>query len=223
MVKARWTGPFPRFGLAVHPGWARLGVAAVATLVLATSFGFMAELVAGRPADSTLRLNSVSAAQLDQLGIKLVATRPPPYCALSNAVNDRGWAQRGLAGCPISRRMAEKDATAGGSLAVIESALARASMPQNESVGRNHLVWVLVVQNNGPGIAAAAACPVVSGSPVCFGRGLGGPRLLLLDGQTGAMLYATWAGGFRAGGMLPRPVPTAFPPTLPARAISAPG
>src|SRR3989442_11466137 len=95
MVKGRLTRPYHRFGpAAAHPRWTRLGAAALATLFLATGFGVIAELFAGGAPDSTLRLTSVSATQLDQLGIKLVATRPPPYCALSDAVNDRGWAQR---------------------------------------------------------------------------------------------------------------------------------
>ena len=154
----------------------------------------------------------------DQLGIKLVAATPPPYCALSDAVNNRGWAHHGLGGCPISRQAAEKDAMTGGNATVLESALARATMPQNDSVGQDRLVWVVVVQNLGPRIAAVASCPVGAGSPVCFGRGLGGPRLVLLDGQTGAVVFVTWAGGLRTGSMVPRPRPTGYPPvrTVPA-------
>jgi hypothetical protein len=196
VVTGRWTTLLARLR-----GWSRLGVAALATLVLAAGVGLTVDLLAGQVPDTTLRLKSVSAAQLDQLGIKLVATRPPPYCALSDAVNDHGWVQRGLGGCPISRQAAERDATTGGNVTVLESSLARASMPQNDSVGQSHLVWVVVVQGSGN---RAWAGPTCTG---CMGRMFGGPRLLLLDGQTGALLYGSWAGGFRMGPLMPRTVP----------------
>jgi hypothetical protein len=202
-----------------HPRWARLAVVALASLVGATGFGITAEVLAGQAPDSTLRLKTVSTTQLDQLGIKLVATRPPPYCTLSDAVNDRGWARGGLGGCPISRRVAEKDSMTGGNLTVVESTLARATMPRDDNVGQNHLVWVVVVQSVGPRILPAIACPVpvAGGATACVGRGLGGPRLLLLDGQTGATLYGSWAGGLRVGTMVPRLPPIASPPKLPAK------
>src|ERR1700737_1191211 len=64
-VMGRW--------IAMRPRWSRFGVAALATVVLATGFGVTAELLAGQGPDTSLRLKSVSPAQLDLLGIKLVA------------------------------------------------------------------------------------------------------------------------------------------------------
>jgi len=186
-------------------------VAALATLVVATGFGVTGELFARQVPDATLRLKSISVAQFEQLGIRLVATRPPPYCALSDAVDDQGWAQSGLAGCPISREVAEKDATTGTSLTVVESALGRATMPQNTSVGQNHLVWVVVVQGAGHHVPLGTSCAALA---PCPSGGVGGPRLLLLDGQTGALLYASWAGGGMTGW---GPLQPPQRPTLPAR------
>jgi hypothetical protein len=212
VVKERWGGPAGSVLDAVtHPRWTRFGIAALATLVVATGFGLTAEILARHVPDPTLRLRTVSAAQVDQLGIKLAATRPPPYCALSDAVDDRGWSQSGLGGCPISRQVAEKDATVGGSVTVIESALGRATMPQNDSVGQNRLVWVVVVQGNRPRLVPVHSCPALSAG--CF---VGGPRLLLLDGQTGALLYESWAGMSGAG-----PVTPAQTVPLPARSGAA--
>jgi len=198
------------FGTGRHPRWTHVGVAALATLVVATAFGISAELVARQAPDATLRLRSVSVAQFQQLGIRLLATRPPPYCALSDAVDNRGWAQSGLGGCPISRQVAEKDAMAGTNVTVIESALGRATMPQNNSVGQNHLVWVVVVRGAGHRVPLAASCSALG---PCPSGSMGGPRLLLLDGQTGALLYASWAGG---GGTGWAPLPGQRAP-LPAR------
>jgi hypothetical protein len=201
----------------MRPRWSRFGLAALATVILATGFGVAAELLAGQAPDTSVRLKSVSPAQLNLLGIKLVATSPPPYCALSDAADDHGWARSGLAGCPISRQVAEKAAGAGVSVTVVESALARATMPQNDSVGQNHLVWVVVVQSRRISILPAIACPVPAGggpSWACPPRLVGGSRVLLLDGRTGALLYGSW-GGFRAGSVRPGP-PTARPPTLPS-------
>jgi hypothetical protein len=183
-----------------HPRWTRLGVAALATVVMATGFGLAAELLARQVPDSTLRLKSVSATQFEQLRIKVVATRPPPYCALSDAVDDRGWAQSGFGGCPISRQVAEKDATAGPNVTVVEAALARATMLENDSVGQNRLVWVVVVQANRPRLVPVHSCAALSAR--CS---VSGPRLLLLDGQTGALLYESWAGVPGAGPVGPLP------------------
>ena len=200
-----------RLGLAGRRRWTRLGLAGLATLVLAAAVGLTADLVAGQAPDSTLRLKSVSTAQLDQLGIKLMATRPPPYCALSDAVDDHGWTRSGLGGCPISRQSAEKAAMTGGNVRVLESTLARATMTQNQSVGQGHLVWVVVLQGNGPRLwSAMPSCPVGT-STLCVGPRLGGPRLLLLDGQSGALLYGSWAGGLRIGSVIPRTVPVTVP------------
>jgi hypothetical protein len=201
----------------MHPRWTRFGLAALATVILATSVGVAVELLAGRSPDTTLRLKSVSAAQLDQLGIKLVATSPPPYCALSDAVDDHGWARSGLGGCPISRKVAEKAARTGVNLTVVESALARATMPQNDSVGQDHLVWVVVVQSSRPHVVPAIACPVPAGGGASWAcpRTVGASRVLLLDGRTGALLYGSWGGGSGIGPMVPRPVPAGRLPTLP--------
>jgi hypothetical protein len=205
-----------RLGLSGRRGWTRLGLAGLATLVLAAAVGFAADLVAGQVPDTTLRLKSISTTQLDQLGIRLTATRPPPYCALSDAVDDHGWAQGGLGGCPISRQAAEKAAMTGGNVTVLESALARATMPQNKSVGQSHLVWVVVLQGNGPRLWRAAPSCTVGTSSLCIGPRLGGlrlggPRLVLLDGQTGTLLYGSWAGGVWVGPIVPRTVPVTVP------------
>jgi hypothetical protein len=217
VVNGRWIGSRRDSKVTTHPRWARFGVAALATVVLATGFGLAAELLSGQAAGSPLRLKSVSAAQLDQLGIKLVATSPPPYCALSDAVDDHGWARGGLGGCPISRQVAEKAAGTGVNVTIVESALARATMPQNESVGQDHLVWVVVVRG-GYGILPlqpATACPVrVAGASFVCARAFGGSRMLLLDGRTGALLYGSWASGIGVGSTN-RSLPTARPPTLP--------
>jgi hypothetical protein len=214
-VNVRWIGR--RQG----SRWARFGLAALATVILATGFGLAAELLSGQATDGSLRLKSVSTAQLDQMGIKLVATSPPPYCAVSDAVDDRGWARSGLGGCPISRQAAEKAARTSTNVTVVESALARATMPQDDSVGQNHLVWVVVVRGGRVGplpLQTAIACPIPAGSGAwaCSRRGLVGSRVLLLDGRTGALLYVSWSGGVGVGSTTPsRPLPAAHPPTLP--------
>jgi hypothetical protein len=136
---------------------------------------------------------------------------------LSDVVDDRGWTQSGVGGCPISRQVAEKDATAGTtSVRVVEAALARATMPQNDSVGQNHLVWVVVVQGVGARLVPAVACSVPGTR--CPLSGPGGSRLLLLDGQTGALLYSSWAGGFAIGPVTPLPARTV---PLPVRSTGA--
>src|SRR5207237_8578904 len=84
------------------------------------------------------------------LGVKLTAASPPLYCALSGQGAGHGRAEGGLAGCPISRQLAEKKAQACGGTTVVQAALARATWSNNPSIGRDHLVWAVVVKGGLP-------------------------------------------------------------------------
>jgi hypothetical protein len=221
---------------------------AAATVAAAAIVGVVSDTLVSRASEGPLQLKTVSAAQLEQMGVRLVATSAPPYCALSDGAEDRGWAQGAVIGCPTSRGAAERNARVGGNT-VVESALARATMRSNANIGQDHLVWVVVVR----GPAGITGCPplvsgggrtqpaLCSGAAACRSLGtatgnsslasrcvaaIGAPRILLLDGSSGALLYGSWSGGAKV--LLParsvpsapslRPAPIASPRPLPPTA-----
>jgi hypothetical protein len=223
-----------------------VALAAGATVVAAAAVGVASDTLVSRAPEGPLQLKTVSASQLEQMGIRLVAASAPPYCALSEGAQDRGWAQGAVIGCPISRGAAERNARGGGNT-VVESAMARATMRSDANIGQDHLVWVVVVRGPTgitgcqPLASAGGSRPqsaVCSGAAACRSLGtatgnsslasrcvaaIGAPRILLLDGSSGALLYGTWSGGAKV--LLParsapsapsvRPAPIASPRALP--------
>lgn len=175
-------------------------MAAAVTVIVAMGFGLGINTLVGRSTSDSLHLRSVSTTQLDQMGLKLAAASPPPYCALSDTANERGWTRRGVAGCPISKKVAERNARTGGSATVQESALARATMLSDSNVGRDHLVWVVVVQSNF-GVRSGTACPAApapaasAGVAPCFMPVHGVPRVVLLDAKSGSTIFGIPVGG----------------------------
>jgi len=224
-----------------------VALTAAATVVAAATVGVVSDTLVSRAPQGPLQLKTVSPAQLEQMGVRLVAASAPPYCTLSDGAEDRGWAQGAVIGCPISRGAAERNARVGGNT-VVESALARATMRSNANIGRDHLVWVVVVR----GPSGITGCPpllsggrpqpaLCSGAAACRSLGtatgnaslasrcvaaIGAPRILLLDGTSGGLLYGSWSGGPKV--LLParsapsapslRPAPIASPRALPPTA-----
>jgi hypothetical protein len=203
--------------------WTVLAGTAAAALVAAGLAGVVLNRLASSGPNAPLQLQNISQSSLQRAGLRLTAAQAPVYCAISDTINNHGWNRGGVADCPISKQTAEKAAGGGGSSKVLESALARASWPQNQAVGENRLVWVFVLAPQSPrgptgggaplGARATignVACPVTATSPggntmrSCVSFFIG-PRLTLVDAQTGSVVYQGWGQGYTP--TRPHPLP----------------
>src|SRR5437879_6553699 len=123
--------------------WIPVLAGVVATLVLAGGVAVAADRLVSPVAPPAPTLKSASAATLGRIGIALAGAAQPPYCGLARTAIQNRWVRPGFAGCAIARDAAQAAALHGGAALyqarVVESALARVTMPSRPVVGRDHL------------------------------------------------------------------------------------
>lgn len=180
--------------------WLPLAVAAAATALLAAGTGVAANQFAAPRAQPPPQLKTVPSATLTRLGVTLSAASQPPYCGMAGAAMGRGWLRQGSAGCAIDQDTAESAARRGGSARVVESLLAFVTSTRNPAIGRDHLAWLVVVQQT--------ASPCQQNGWGCPGaaRAFGWSQLVVVDAHGGGLvstLRLTPMGGVRPPQMLP--------------------
>jgi hypothetical protein len=150
--------------------WTVFLVALGASALLAVGFAVgIGGVFPGAPPAPQLR--TVPAGTLARAGITLAGADQPAYCGLERSAVKR-WVPAGGAGCPISRDEARAALLPVFQGDVIESALARVSGPYASGLGRDRLVWLVVVR-----------------SSLLVGVGQTSPRaIVFVDGSTGQVL-----------------------------------
>jgi len=182
--------------------WLPFAVAALASTLAATGFGFAAsQLVTPRTPD-TPQLRTVSSTTLARLGLSLSSAGQPPYCGLAEAAEQDGWLRQGTAGCAITQPTAEATARQGGRARVIESVLAQVTSGRGSAGLHDHLTWVVVTQTS------LSGCQQSHGYSFCFSTHGGWNQLVLVDARSAGVITslrlspAGWASG---------PFPRGFP------------
>jgi hypothetical protein len=131
----------------VRRRWAPFLVALGVSAVLAAGVGVAASRLVARAREAP-RLRTVAARTLPEAGITVVAASQPPYCDVERGAADHGWTSDGMAGCAIGQTEAEAALLPVFQGHVIEAVLARVTGPATSDVGRDRLVWMLVVQSS---------------------------------------------------------------------------
>jgi hypothetical protein len=166
--------------------WLPFAAAAVATALLAGGVGLGADRLLTPRADPAPQLHTVSQASLERLGLSLGPASQPPYCGIADAAVGQGWLRPGSAGCAIDRDVAESAAAQGSATRVLESVLATVSSTRNAVIGRNHLAWMVVLQQsptlNCQQTGARMTCAGVTGSA------FGWNQLAVVDAYGGGVL-----------------------------------
>jgi hypothetical protein len=168
--------------------WAVFLAALAGSAVLAAGVAVAVDRATAASAQAP-RLRTVPDSALAGAGITLAAAAVPPYCGVEQEASRRGWLPSGAGGCPIDRSAAEAIVARGGSARVMESLLAVASAAGRTSVGRDHLVWLVVVRSSAvavPMIACARGPAIVTPCPAPVR--VAGSTLVLLDARSGRML-----------------------------------
>lgn len=179
--------------------WLPLAVAALATVLLAMGVGLAASQLATPRTQPPPQLKTVPPTTLARLGISLAAASQPPYCGLADSAVGHGWLRSGSAGCAIGREAAESTARQGGAARVVESLLAFVTSTRAAAIGRDHLAWLVVVQQT------LGACQQSGGWSLCVGTGRGGfgwNQLAVVDAHSGGLL-----GVLRLSPLVGRPQP----------------
>jgi hypothetical protein len=150
--------------------WAVFLVALGASTLLAAGFAvWIAGLVAGAP--PAPQLQTVPAGTLSRAGITVTGAAQPGYCEVERSAVKR-WVPAAGGGCPISRDEARAALLPVFQGDVTESTLARVSGPSASGLGRDRLVWLVVVH-----------------SSLLVGVGQTSPRaIVFVDGVTGQVL-----------------------------------
>jgi hypothetical protein len=186
--------------------WFPLAVAALATVLVAGSFGFAVDQFATPHTQQAPQLKTVPAATLSRLGVALAAPNEPLYCGVTGAVISHGWLHSGAAGCAIAQSAAETAARQGGTTRVVESVLAMVTSSRVSALGRDLLAWVVVTQQTG----RSSCLRGLGGYQVCVGGRGGFPpsQVVVVDahsGQVVSQLPLAPAGGFRPRPAYPAP------------------
>ncbi|HEY4028275.1 MAG TPA: hypothetical protein VGO86_17745 [Candidatus Dormibacteraeota bacterium] len=150
--------------------WAVFLAALAGSALLAVGFAvWISGLTAGAPPAPQLR--TVPAGTLSRAGITVAGAAQPAYCELERSAVKR-WTSAGGGGCPISGPEAQAALLPVFQADVTELALARVSGPRASGLGRDRLVWLVVVN-----------------SSLLVGVGQTSPRaVVFVDGTTGEVL-----------------------------------
>jgi hypothetical protein len=217
--------------------WVSVLVAVVAAAALAGGTALAADRVF-QPSGDQPNLKGVSSTTLSQMGVSLSSASAPAYCGVVSLASQHGFSALDPTGCPVSREAAEAGfrrafpsappglgvsslapATPPGGT-VLDAALAKATVPRQPVIGRDRLVWLLVVQGAFPyyRLRPFAACRPASGSstPALGCRGVMGnlTQLVFVDAENAQYLTALPL-GLSAGGVSIQPV-AGSPQSLPA-------
>jgi hypothetical protein len=170
--------------------WTAFLVALGASAVLAVGVGVATSLlVAG--AQEPPRLRTVPARTLPQAGISLAAASQPPYCDVERTAAQRGWTSAGVAGCAIGRTRAEAALLPVFQGHVTEAVLARVTGPATSDIGRDRLVWMVVVQSSLLVLPTNACGPPVASGPACAAGRMGpvsSQAVVFVDATSGQVL-----------------------------------
>jgi hypothetical protein len=164
--------------------WLPFAAAALATALLASGVGVAANRLSAPAARPAPQLKTVAPAVLDRVGISLAAASQPPYCGVADAAVNQRWLRPGSAGCAISQDAAEAMARRGGSARVLESVLALVTSTRIQGIGRDHLAWLVVVQQS------IRTCQQSGGWAMCSGpaRGFAWSQIALVDAYGGGVI-----------------------------------
>jgi hypothetical protein len=175
-------------GASVRRRWGVFLAAACASAVLAVGFGAAISRVGA--AEPAPRLGTVPSGILGQAGYSLAPAGQPPYCGVERMALDR-WVSTGQAGCAISEQEARAAPLLPFQATVREAVLARATGSDSSGVGRDRLVWLLVLRSSTPILPATECGPPVSTGPACRARSLGqvsNEEIAFVDATTGQVL-----------------------------------
>ena len=213
-----------RVGADVRARWAALLVALVAGAGLAggTALALDRAFQPGGPQAPTLK--GVPPSALTQMGVTLTTTSVPVYCNVISLAGQHGLSPQGETGCPISRAEAEAGfrrvfpgappglgvssvaPASNATASVKDAALVRASVPSQPLIGKDHLVWLLVVQAPYPyyRMQPFIACP---GPATSIARPAASPCRWLMGNLTQLVFVDAEQGQFLAV------LPLGLPPT----------
>jgi hypothetical protein len=170
--------------------WTAFLVALGASAVLAFGVGVATSLlVAG--AQEPPRLRTVPARTLPQAGISVAAASQPPYCDVERTAAQRGWTSAGMAGCAIGRAQAQTALLPVFQGHVTEAVLARVTGPATSDIGRDRLVWLVVVQSSLLVLPTNACGPPVASGPACAAGRMGpvsSQAVVFVDATSGQVL-----------------------------------
>jgi len=121
-------------------GWTIFVAALAGSALVAVGAGVAAGRIAAPSAPAPL-LATVPAGALTRAGITVSGAGQPPYCDAERRAGS------GLAGCAISRGDAEASLLPAFQGTVREAALARVSGPPASGLGRDRMVWLVVVRS----------------------------------------------------------------------------
>jgi hypothetical protein len=185
------------------------------------------------------QLKGITADTLSEMGVSLHAAHLPPYCGLVSVAREHGITALDNAGCPVSRSRAQasfEDAFPGAApsppgssllapvgpptTTVLDTVLARASVPRQPLIGSDRLVWLFVVQGGLPiyRMRPLTACPSAPGGiPRSACRAPVGnlTQLVFVDAQTSRYLTALPVGLTGSGLMPVRGGAASTPRTVP--------
>jgi hypothetical protein len=129
----------------------------------------------------------VPAGTLARAGYTVASPGQPPYCDLGRDSARRRWVPGGAGGCAIAQTQAEDDALQRDvQQSVKEAVLARVSGP-GAAVGRDRLVWLVVVETSLLVYPEPHGCVAVPTGQACPKR-VTGRCVVLVDGTTGEAL-----------------------------------
>jgi hypothetical protein len=181
--------------------WTAFFVAVGTSVVLAVGFGVaVRHLVATTRPAPTLR--TVPAQTLPQAGMTVVAASQPPYCEFGRGIAERRWMSGGIAGCAITRAEAEAALLPVFQGHVSEAVLARVTGPAASDLGRDRLVWMVVVQSSLLVLPTTACAPPVASGPACAVSHLGPVSkevIVFVDAANGQVLTSVPVPGQAAG------------------------
>lgn len=170
----------------VRGRWAVFLVALGASALLAAGFGLTVARLAAAT-EPAPQLRTVPAGTLQQAGFSVAGAGQPPYCDLGRDGARRRWVSGGVAGCAITRAQAEDALLPGFQQSVREAVLARVSGPDGGAVGRNRLVWMVVVESSLLVLPPSGCAAAVSTGPVCPVPSTN-QAVVLIDGTTAEVL-----------------------------------
>jgi hypothetical protein len=170
--------------------WAPFLAALAGSAVLAVGVGVTTSLlVAG--AQEAPRLHTVPAGTLSAAGISAAAASQPPYCDVERGAAQRGWTSAGVAGCAIARSDAEAALLPVFQGHVTEAVLARVTGPATSDIGRDRLVWMVVVQSSLLVLPTNACGPPRASGPACAAGRMGpvsSQAIVFVDATNGQVL-----------------------------------
>jgi hypothetical protein len=163
-------------------------VALAVSAVLAIGFGALISHATAR--QPVPRLRTVPGAFLEQNGYSLASADQPPYCGAERSAVAH-WVSTGQAGCAIGQDEARLSTLPIFQGTVREAVLARATGPDNSGLGRDRLVWLLVVRSSLLILPTTDCGPPRPSGPACQARHLDRPSdevIVFVDATTGQVI-----------------------------------